>query len=121
MSHSEDSEFSRGFLAGSLTVTDDTPPASARGYAEGPERALLSALLFDGIHACITYILTKTSRQRSQNAEAYYWVMGRESEYPFSFENVCEALGMNPQYLRLGLLRASPAKLAQVARCRRLS
>jgi hypothetical protein len=121
MAYADDSDFTQGVLGGSVPLVECESDVPLQGYAYGPERALLAAILFDGIHACISYILTAASRRRSQFAEGYYWVMARESEYPFSFENVCDALGINPNYLRHGLLQASPAKLERVVRCRRLS
>ena len=120
MTYADDSDFAHGVLGGTVPLVENESELP-QGYAHGPERALLAAVLFDGVHACISYILTAASRQRSRFAEGYYWVMARESEYPFSFENVCDALGINPTYLRHGLLHASPAKLERVVRCRRLS
>jgi len=37
--------------------------------------------------------------------DAEEWFMNENHSYLFSFENVCEALGYDPQYMRQGLLR----------------
>jgi hypothetical protein len=37
--------------------------------------------------------------------DAEEWIMNLDRSYPFSFENVCEALGYDPGYMRQGLLR----------------
>lgn len=90
-----------------------------KGYARGPERALLSALLFDGVQAYVHYALATSPKDRSRFAEAFNWVMDTGIEYAFSFNNVCDALGLNPEYLRLGLANASTSLLAEAGKSRR--
>lgn len=75
-----------------------------RGYARGPERALLSALLFDGVQSYLCYAAAKTQSKKAKYKEAFNWVNHKGREYVFNFENVCEALGVDPDFLRLGLL-----------------
>lgn len=79
-----------------------------KGYARGPERALMTALLFDGVQAYLSYVmLGHSKKQNSRYKEAFNWVHSSETgDYIFSFENVCEALGMDPNFLRLGLINA---------------
>lgn len=74
-----------------------------RGYAVGPERELLSALLFDGIQSYLNYAGAEDSEAKSKYREAYAWIHRRGDEYIFSFENVCEGLGIDADYLRYGL------------------
>jgi len=93
--------------------------AGGEGYAVGPERALLSALLFDGIQSFIAYALARGAKERCTFSEAYRWVTDPGSDYTFSFNNVCEALGVNPEYLRYGLLNASNSLLSEVSKTRR--
>jgi len=40
-------------------------------------------------------------------------------EYAFSFNNVCEALGLNPDWLRFGLANASTSLLFEASKSRR--
>lgn len=108
-----------GFELGFATSIVDDVLDSGKGYASGPERALLSALLFDGIQAYINYMLAETPKERSKFIEAQNWVTDRSTEYAFSFDNVCEALGINSEYLRLGLLNATSSLLAEVGKSRR--
>ena len=76
---------------------------NVEGFAEGPERELLRALLFDGIQAYFSYSLNNAPVIKEKFKEAYYWVHARDSEYVFSFQSVCEGLGLNPDSLRLGI------------------
>lgn len=108
-----------GSWGGFSTLVVDELVDPEKGYAIGPERALLSALLFDGIQSFIAFALSTTPKERSAYAEAHQWVMERGREYVFSFDNVCEALGIQPDYLRYGLANASNSLLAEVSKSRR--
>ncbi len=77
-----------------------------RGSAHGPERALMSALLFDGIMTCLNYAGTTSAGCRGKYKEAIQWVLTPGSEYVFAFDNVCDCLGINPDKLRIGLINA---------------
>lgn len=121
MSVSDSSDVTLGFANGFATSVVSEFLDGTTGYASGPERALLSALLFDGVQSCISYFIATTPDQRSQFREAYNWVMENDSDYAFSFVCVCEALGINPEYLRLGLVNASQSLLQHVSKSRRNS
>lgn len=90
-----------------------------QGYARGPERDLLGALLFDGIQAYVSYALAESSSQKARYAEAFNWVMDTQSDEPFSFNGVCEALGVSPEFLRFGLANATTSLLTEVGKSRR--
>lgn len=77
---------------------------------KGGERRLMAALLSDGIEA---YILRCTSRKSSNKADAQEWVESKDPDYIFSFDNVCECLGIDAEYLRLGLQKYVTAAMAQ--------
>jgi hypothetical protein len=116
-----DLDVTAGSWGGFSTVVVDDLIDANKGYAVGPERALLSALLFDGIQAFIAYALAATAAERNAYAEAHRWVMDRGTEYAFAFNNVCEGLGIHPDYLRFGLVNASNSLLAEVGKSRRSS
>ena len=65
------------------------------GYANGPERALLYAILFDAIQniQMCPSILNHSSRH---SREALRWLQKKDMDYIFSFDNICEALGIDP-------------------------
>lgn len=114
-----DSDVSNGFASGFAHTVINDILGNSDGYADGPERALLSALLFDGVQSCISYFIATTTEAKAQFKEAYNWVMQDDNDYAFSFMCVCEALGINPEYLRLGLLNASNSLLEHVSKSRR--
>lgn len=114
-----ESEHHNGLPPNLATTVVDEIIGETRGYARGPERSLLGALLFDGIQAFIGYALAQSPQQKAQFAEAFNWVMDLTAEEPFSFNGVCDALGVCPEYLRLGLSNASTSLLHEVGKSRR--
>lgn len=92
---------------------------SGEGYASGPERLLLSALLFDGVQSYMNYFAADSDESKSKYREAYLWVHRTGSDYVFSFDAVCEALGVNPEYLRYGLINACNSQSFEWRRSRR--
>lgn len=46
--------------------------------------------------------------------EAEEWIFERNSRWPFSFENICDGLGLDCGYLRLGLIRWAQKRLSSV-------
>jgi hypothetical protein len=62
-----------------------------------PERRLAMAILRDAIEC---YQGTGTA---TEFTEAETWILSRDRGYLFSFENVCELLDINAEWLRRGL------------------
>ncbi|MGH7817655.1 MAG: hypothetical protein ACREOR_09730 [Candidatus Binatia bacterium] len=73
-----------------------------------PERALLLALLEDAIHCYRKFATARSRSGREQFREIEEWLMGGGNGWVFSFDNVCELLGLDPEYVRRGV-RASAA------------
>ena len=93
-------ECSKSEIIPTLIVEDDGLDG---GYATGPERHLMSAVLFDGVQAYLSFCLCGVDTSKTKYQEAYFWVHNKDPEYVFSFDNVCDALGVDPNGLRLGL------------------
>ena len=71
-----------------------------------PERRLMVAILEDAVSCLWADLRQCNPRQKKQYEEAKHWVTtDEESEWIFSFKNICEVLGMDPGYLRRGLIR----------------
>lgn len=94
------SDYSKHEGLSTLIIEEETRDV---GFATGPERSLLSALLFDGVQSYLAFCLTESAATKVKYQEAYHWVHQKDPEYVFSFDNVCEALGVCPDGLRLGL------------------
>jgi hypothetical protein len=70
-----------------------------------PENRLLMAILEDAIRCFQDNILAETRKSKKLFDDAEEWVFTDGSEWIFSFHNVCELLGIDPEYLRAGLIR----------------
>ncbi|HET9885726.1 MAG TPA: hypothetical protein VFS84_00265 [Candidatus Binatia bacterium] len=71
----------------------------------GAEEKLLFAVLTDAIECFQKYLGVNAPRRRKLFTEAAAWISRRDSSWPYSFENICEALNIDPNYLRLGLMQ----------------
>ena len=70
----------------------------------GPERALMRAMLQDAV-LCLVGEAAPANERTRLAADARYWVTSRSRAWPFAFENVCDALGIDVDYARSHLLR----------------
>ena len=70
-----------------------------------PEKRLMLAILEDAINCYQDNLLAQRSRARRLFTEAEEWILERGSNWIFSFTNICETLGFNPEYVRQELLR----------------
>lgn len=78
-----------------------------------PEKKLMLAVLEDGVLCFQRYILARDSKGESLFHDAESWVLEENDDRIFSFENLCEALGLDPKYVRQGLLHWKERKLAE--------
>jgi hypothetical protein len=68
-----------------------------------PEKALIAAILEDAIHEYHKYRDARDAAGKERFREAEEWITHEGNEWIFSFDNVCEFLGLDPEYLRRGL------------------
>lgn len=71
-------------------------------YVE-PEKALIAAILEDAIHQYHKNRHARDAAGKEQFREAEEWIMHKGNGWIFTFVNVCEFLGLDPEYLRRGL------------------
>jgi hypothetical protein len=70
-----------------------------------PEKSLMLAVLQDAVNNYQNNMMSQDKKGKRRFADAEDWIVQAGSDWIFSFENVCEALGFNPAYVRKGLLR----------------
>jgi hypothetical protein len=78
-----------------------------------PEKKLMLAILEDAIACYQKYIFARDSKGKALFHEAAEWVEEPGGATVFSFDSVCETLGLNPEYLRRGMSDWKKAALAQ--------
>jgi len=83
-----------------------------------PEKALMLAVLEDAIRCFQEYFRTTRARPRMLSRQAERWIRTRDWNWPFSFNNVCEALSIDPDCMRDTLLRMKYDRLMDERRPR---
>lgn len=78
--------------------------------ALSPERRLMAAVLEDAVHVYRVHAAAASARQRCLFEEAEAWIESEDRSWIFSFESICDHLGIDPDYLRRGL-RAHKARV----------
>jgi hypothetical protein len=74
-------------------------------FAQTSEMKLVAAVLKDGIDSYIKYLSAKPRHGKQLTNEAEEWFLSKDENWLFSFENVCEILKLEPDYIRRDLLR----------------
>lgn len=83
-----------------------------------PEKRLMLAVLEDAIACFQKYLSARDTKGKTIFRDAEEWILETERDWLFSFDNVCEVLGFNPQYVRHGLMRWKETQLAGRPRAR---
>jgi hypothetical protein len=68
-----------------------------------PEKALLLAVLEDGVRCFQDNVLPRNNKKRMLFEEAQEWLFSDDSDRLFAFVSICAALGLDPGYIRRGL------------------
>ncbi len=63
------------------------------------------AVLEDAIDSFQKYAHANDLRGRQLFVDAWKWILSSEKQWLFSFENICQAVDMDPAYIREGLKR----------------
>ena len=78
-----------------------------------PEKELMLAVLEDGVASFLKYLHAENRTGNTLFRNAEEWIWEENSEWPFSFENICDVVGIDPQYLRQGLMRSKGLALVR--------
>jgi hypothetical protein len=68
-----------------------------------PEKKLMLALLEDAISCFQNNVLARSGKSKKLFEESEAWILAGDRDWFFSFENICDVLGINPVYVRQGL------------------
>lgn len=77
-----------------------------------PERKLSLAILEDAIDCFQDNVLVSTGKGKKLFDDAQQWFLAENTDWLFSFRNICELLAIDPEYLRTGLMRWKAQQLA---------
>ena len=68
------------------------------------EEGLMLAVLADAVEYFQKYVLAEDEKGKKLFQAEEEWILEKNSDWLFSFENICEALRLDPNYIRQGLL-----------------
>src|SRR5579875_122194 len=109
-------------VVGSLFVPEIMTPAQfydGRRQEDSefaPVKRLMMAILEDALRCFQNNAGAQNGRRKRLFQEAEEWLCGTGGEGPFSFNTVCETLGIEPEMLRRELLHWRAQQLAGVIR-----
>jgi hypothetical protein len=84
---------------------------------EGEKRLILS-VLEDAIECFMKCIDASTSKGQRLFRDADEWIAHEDKRWVFSFDNVCDMLDINPEYMRMGLRKWKDKRIDAIARRR---
>jgi hypothetical protein len=70
-----------------------------------PEKALMFAVLAEAVDTYQRFAFSESCRGQALFREAEAWFWGEESDSLFSFLSICEVFGLDPAFLRRGLMQ----------------
>jgi hypothetical protein len=79
--------------------------------AHTPEIKLIAAVLEDAIDCYLKYCSAKSRRGKRIFAEAGQWIFDRDDDWLFGFDNICEMLKLDPDYIRRVLKQSEQERL----------
>lgn len=86
-----------------------------KGFIEG-EKRLVAAVLADAVECYMKQIDTTDPRGRQLFEEAEIWIFTENRGWFFSFDSICEILGLDPTYLRRGIAEWSKRRAPTLRR-----
>ncbi|HEX2932874.1 MAG TPA: hypothetical protein VHV54_24305 [Candidatus Binatia bacterium] len=87
-------------MSGDISTSEQYRDTFRRSELLEPEKALLIALLEDGIHEYRKYYQARDRDGQRRFRKACEWLMADDEAWIFSFVNVCELLNLDPKYVR---------------------
>ena len=83
----------------------------------GGEKRLMLAILENLIEDFQKYVLATDKKGKELFDAAEAWILETDSPSFFSFNNICEHLELDPDYMRKGFMSWKEAKLSQPKEC----
>jgi hypothetical protein len=77
------------------------------------EKILMLAVLEDAIYCFQKYFNARGRKEQLLFHDTQAWIVAPGSSWIFSFQNICETLGLDPSYIRRGLLHWEQTMLIQ--------
>jgi len=90
-------------MSNALALQEAASAAETSDTASCPQNRLMLAILEEALVTFQRGIGSKKAERRRQFYEVDHWIASHDTDWPFSFENICSCLLIDPDYIRSGL------------------
>jgi hypothetical protein len=104
------------FVEPDTLISHDYAKTQSRTLPAEPEQILMFAVLKDALETFQRLYEANTRAGRRLFREAEEWIWSDEADRVFAFVHVCDMLGLDPGYLRRGLLKWAAAHKSEALR-----
>ncbi|MEA2627366.1 MAG: hypothetical protein QOD06_3411 [Candidatus Binatota bacterium] len=108
---SEESPAPAGFQPDTVLPSQFFESLRQKPYVQG-EKRLIAAVLADAVDCYMKQLDSVDPAARQAFGEAEQWIFQEFPGWFFSFSSVCDMLGLNPAYVRRGLVEWRARRLA---------
>jgi hypothetical protein len=77
------------------------------------EKRLMLAVLEDAIYCFQKFCRARSRKEQRLFADTEAWIVEAGGGWIFSFEHICETMGLDPSYMRRGLMQWKQAMLGR--------
>jgi hypothetical protein len=81
-------------------IQELTPVVEVAPKPESDKRRLMLAVLEEALTTFQRGLVSDVAERRKHACEVETWVASDAVDWPFAFENVCDCLGIEPDYVR---------------------
>jgi hypothetical protein len=81
-----------------------------------PEKRLMLAVLEDALATYQKHFSSRGGRGLRLFRETEEWIFREDNGRPFSFSNICDVVGFDPEYVRQGLARWREMKISEFSK-----
>ena len=113
-SHGDSDQFR--LLEAESVIFDKFDDVVRRKQHVEPEKNLMFAILEEGISCFQKQLFARTHKGKNLFREAEAWILQKDADRIFSFDSICETLGISPNYLRTGLIAWKNRQLQSLGR-----
>lgn len=87
---------------------------------DSPEKRLMLGVLLDGMRRYLRNVGRDGNLAAQARREELAWMFSRDPDWPCSFDNICAALELNPDYVRRGIIALARSERAKVVAQKRM-
>jgi hypothetical protein len=110
-----DPEILAELFAPEIVLPDQILAGERKDSVISGEKSLMLAVLEDGIRCFQGHLTNERSNPALLSAQSEEWIRAVDYDWPFSFNNVCETLNIDPDALRSSLLQWKEQQRATAA------